>query len=73
MTLLLVLLQVVLALAVLSVVAALVVAAVLAVNGRVDGRELLQIALGEDRDGGARLHADSGVLGVRERLQRPGR
>lgn len=80
MTLLLVLLQVVLVLAVGSVAAALVVAAVLAVNGRLDGREVLQIALGED-GGGPRmlvgtgttspLEGRSGVQGLRERLQRP--
>jgi hypothetical protein len=75
MTVLLVLLQVVLVLALVSTAAALVIAAVLAVNGRVDGRELLHIALGDDRDGGGRVlaGADSGVLGVHERLERPGR
>ena len=82
MTLLLVLLQVLLAVAVLSVAAALVVAAVLAVNGRMDAREVLAIALGDDPDSSARVltgearaalaDADSGVLGVRARLQRPG-
>lgn len=80
MTLLLVLLQVVLVLAVVSVTAALVVAAVLAVNGRLDGREVLQIALGEDgvgprvvvgAPGTPPAEAPDGVQGLRERLQRP--
>lgn len=72
MTLLLVLLQVVLVVAVVSVTAALAVAALLAVNGRVDGREVLRIALGRDGRRNPLTDADSGILGLSERLRRPG-